>query len=292
MKNKSPRGFTLVELLVVIAIIGVMVAMAIPAVQASREVGRRTSCRMNMAQIMMAMQNYESAFESLPAGVVNPDGPIRSEPVGLHQGWMIQLLPYLDQGNAYRLIDFSASVYDSANAEVRKLSPGIFVCPSEPLDGRAASSYAGCHNDVEAPIAADNHGVLFLNSRVRREDITDGASHTIFVGEKRLEAGDLGWMSGTRATLRNTGLALNDPQTQSAAQSGPLLLKAEGAAADASTALTRVGGFASPHVNGAFIGFGDGSVKFIADNIDLQLWQQLGNRADGKLFNIDLIERD
>ena len=41
--------------------------------------------------------------------------------------------------------------------------------------GRNGSiSYAGCHHDVEAPIAADNHGVLYLNSHVRFDDITDG----------------------------------------------------------------------------------------------------------------------
>ena len=67
------------------------------------------------------------------------------------------------------------------------------------------TSYAGVHHDVEAPIAADNHGVLFLNSHVRYEDVTDGTSQTLFVGEKLNDGLDLGWASGTRASLRNTG---------------------------------------------------------------------------------------
>jgi prepilin-type N-terminal cleavage/methylation domain-containing protein len=276
MRIRNSSGFTLVELLVVIAIIGVMVAMAIPAVQASRELGRRALCQANLGQVMLALQNYEDAFESLPAGVVNPDGPIKNEPVALHQGWIIQMLPYLDAQSAYRVVDFSKSVYDPANAQVRELSLPVLICPSEPRDDRGKSNYAGCHHDVEAPIAADNHGVLFLNSTIRRGDIVDGASYTIFTGEKHIDDGDLGWMSGTRATLRNTGLAPNGvlappPADQAGAAPAPAVLY--------------VGGFASAHVNGAFIGFGDASVRFITDDIDLALWQRMGHREDGKLID-------
>ena len=88
---------------------------------------------------------------------------------------------------------------------MRKLRLSEFICPSEVVDDLPASNYAGCHHDVEAPIDADNHGVLFLNSHVSSDDIPDGAGHTIFMGEKIVTAGDLGWTSGTRATLRNTG---------------------------------------------------------------------------------------
>jgi prepilin-type N-terminal cleavage/methylation domain-containing protein/prepilin-type processing-associated H-X9-DG protein len=267
MKFASRRGFTLVELLVVIAIIGVLVAAMLPGVQASRETARRAMCTNHVAQLMLAIQSYEDTFESLPSGVTNPDGPIRSEPVGYHQGWLVQLLPYLDEGPSYRAIDFSKSVYDPANAPVRALSPDVFLCPSSPNSQSAVSDYAGCHHDVEAPIAANNQGVFFLNSRVRREDITDGASHTLFVGEKLAELGDLGWMSGTRATLRNTGTALNETPT-------------------AGLEVTYVGGFGSPHANGANIGLGDGSVRFVSDTIDSAVWRQLGDRADGKLLEV------
>ena len=191
MRTTFRGGFTLVELLVVIAIIGVLVAATVPAVQASREVARRAVCTSHIAQLMLALQSYEDIFESLPAGVVNPNGPIRSEPSGLHQGWLVQLLPYLDEGPMYRAIDFSKSVYDPANAQVRVISPDVFLCPSSPNSQGALSDYAGCHHDVEAPIAVDNQGVLFLNSHVRREEITDGASHTLFVGEKVPDIADL-----------------------------------------------------------------------------------------------------
>jgi prepilin-type N-terminal cleavage/methylation domain-containing protein len=280
MKAKHRSGFTLVELLVVMAIIGVLVAMAIPAVQASREVARRATCQQHLGQIMLALQSYDDTFESLPAGVINPDGPIRNEAVGLHQGWLIQMLPYLDDNAAYRMIDFSKSVYDPANAEVRALSPAVFLCPSDPREDRGKSNFAGCHHDVEAPINMDNQGVLFLNSRILRDDLKDGATYTIFVGEKLIDPGDLGWMSGTRATLRNTGLVPNAVAT---------IIAAEAIAPPANQTdaeLLYVGGFASAHVGGIFVGFGDSSVRYVSEEIDLTLWHRLGNRADGNLTNI------
>jgi len=282
MKTKQVRrGFTFVELLVVIAIIGVMVAMMFPAVQASREAARRGQCQANLVQLALAMQSYQSSFEYFPAGVLNPDGPIRSESVGLHQGWLIRLLPFLDEQNAYRMVDQSVSVYDAKNAAARDYWPRLFICPSEVLDVRGASNYAGCHHDVEAPIAADNRGILFLNSRIRPDDITDGLGYTILLGEKRVDPNDLGWMSGTRATLRNTGATPNSLPAIPA--------NADGQAAGTDLgemAPEYVGPFSSHHVGGLFVAMADANVRFVGDEIDSQLWQRMGNRADGNLVEL------
>jgi prepilin-type N-terminal cleavage/methylation domain-containing protein len=268
MKFQFRRGFTLVELLVVIAIIGVLIGMLLPAVQAAREAARRSACANNLAQISMALQTYEAAHEALPPGVTNPTGPIRNEKVGLHQTWILYVLPYLDEGNLYKQIDWNLSVYDDKYAELRERSPAILVCPSQPgVEARASSSYAGCHHSVEAPIDASNDGVLFLNSRIRYDDITDGASHTIYVGEKIWQEGDLGWMSGTRATLRNTG---QGDLTPGADPASPLF----------------VGTFSSHHAGGAQFTLGDGSVRFITDDIDKTVFERMGARADGKIVGV------
>ena len=144
-----------------------------------------------------------------PPGTINDKGPIQSLPNGFHHNWITQILPYLEEHNAYDHIDRRVSVYDPANQPVRQLLIKVMKCPSQPGFAPAYGDYAGVHNDVEAPIDVNNNGTFFLNSRIRYFDVRDGVSNTLFVGEKMTFAGDLGWMSGTRATLRNTGVPIN-----------------------------------------------------------------------------------
>ncbi len=207
--NRSQRGFTLVELLVVIAIIGILVALLLPAIQAAREAARRTQCSQNLVQLIVGIHNYEMAHRAYPPGTIEKKGPIQNHARGYHHGWITQLLPYLEQKNAFNHIDHSVGVYHKNNAPVRELGIDHLMCPSQAASYGGYSAYAAVHHDVEAPIDANNNGVFFLNSHIAYDDITDGSAYTLFVGEKIVEQGDLGWMSGTRATLRNTGVSLN-----------------------------------------------------------------------------------
>lgn len=284
-RNTKSKAFTLVELLVVIAIIGVLVALLLPAVQAAREAARRCSCLNNISQLALAVHNFEFSTEHLPSGTISPEGPIRSEPEGQHVSWLVQILPYVEQHNAYRLFDQSAGAYARTNSDVRALTVDLFVCPSYPgaevnEDSTAArTTYAGCHNDQESPIDDDNNGLLFLNSKLRYTDILDGSSQTILIGEYRADEDELGWVSGTRATLRNTDhLDENDFLRKNRRQpkktlppAGPL----------------EVGGFGSAHPGGAQFAFADGSSKMIRDNIEPAVLHQLGHRADGKLLKAE-----
>lgn len=285
-------GFTLVELLVVIAIIAILVSMLLPAVQQAREAARRTQCKNNLAQLGIALHNYELAFEVLPAGVVNPEGPIRHEPVGYHHNWVSRLLPHLDQGPAFSHLDWSRGIYDQPAPDpernplgihVREMVLSILLCPSSP-DGPvidapgqssrvALSSFAACTGGTEHPIDADNDGVFYLNSLTRYRDIGDGASNTIFVGEKFSFEGSQGWASGTRSTLRNTG----NPIAERPGNRGPhgLMPMPEP---------TIVGGFGSYHSGGAQFLFGDGSVRFLSISVDRKLFSLLGSRDDGALL--------
>jgi prepilin-type N-terminal cleavage/methylation domain-containing protein/prepilin-type processing-associated H-X9-DG protein len=278
-------AFTLVELLVVIAIIGILVALLLPAIQAAREAARRTSCLNNVTQLGLALHNYEFHFEALPAGVTNPTGPIRNEPQGNHVSWIVLILPYMEERVMYRLFDQSAGAYAPVNADVRGASIKILECPSErgltiTDEGKIAhSSYAGCHHDVEAPIDADNHGLLFLNSKVSYDEIDDGSSKTILVGEKFIDEEGLGWVSGTRETLRNTSTI---EEWRPRFQPEPGTDDSETDQEPPESLL--VGGFGSYHPGGVIVAFADGSTRFVQENIDRDILRRLGNRSDGELI--------
>ena len=119
MKPFSKQAFTLVELLVVIAIIGILIAMLLPAIQASREAANRNYCLNHLTQLSVGVHNYEMAHGVYPPGTIEKQGPIQNVPKGDHRNWIIHLLPYIEETNAYRHIDQSVGVYDPKNAPVR-----------------------------------------------------------------------------------------------------------------------------------------------------------------------------
>jgi prepilin-type N-terminal cleavage/methylation domain-containing protein len=214
MTNRR-RGFTLVELLVVIAIIAILVLLLLPAINAAREAARRNGCQSNLTQLGIALSSYTLLHEVFPPGTIDERGPAANIRKGYHHGWLVQLLPHVDERVSYRHINKKQSIYHADNTPVAKVvSISMFVCPSYSGDyvntsSEHMSNYAACHHDVEAPINDDNHGVMYLNSATRPRDVLDGLAKTILVGEKNTDSQlDQGWTSGTRGTLRNTGTAI------------------------------------------------------------------------------------
>ncbi|MGI9472993.1 MAG: DUF1559 domain-containing protein [Rubripirellula sp.] len=271
-------GFTLVELLVVIAIIGILIGLLLPAVQAAREAARRVSCMNNMTQIGLAIHHHDFSLEHLPSGVINADGPIRNQEIGQDVSWYVQILPYIEQQGLFEHFDIQAGAYAPENADARASEVPTFLCPSFPgpaivrlASGKeaASNSYAGCQDDHETPIDADNNGLLFLNSKIRFAEILDGSSQTILTGEVRPGSKSLGWASGTRATLRNTSSLNKGKWPQDC---------------DVEVGSLDVGGFGSFHQGGALFTFADGSTRFLTNSIDETLFKQFGNRADGEIL--------
>jgi len=109
------KGFTLIELLVVIAIIAILVGLLLPAVQKVREAANRMTCQNNLKQLALAVHNYETSNEMMPR-YHDPD-PQRSS-------WVIQLLPYVEQGSFTNIFGKPAQP-----------ATGVFVPPSGGVGG-------------------------------------------------------------------------------------------------------------------------------------------------------------
>jgi prepilin-type N-terminal cleavage/methylation domain-containing protein len=197
LRSRLPRqGFTLVELLVVIAIIGILVALLLPAVQAAREAARRMSCGNNLKQITLACHNYaDSRTEHFPMGSGDNN----------HHGLFTLILPYIEQNNIYEKQTIGTSGYGSAD---RYTVIDTYICPSWPYEKvypananlpdymrGAVSTYQGCAGAINSTVVggspsqwrkADNafgdypdNGVFrWIDPRPMRE-ITDGLSNSL-----------------------------------------------------------------------------------------------------------------
>jgi prepilin-type N-terminal cleavage/methylation domain-containing protein len=199
--QRRPGGFTLIELLVVIAIIAVLIGLLLPAVQRVRESAINTQCKNNLHQIGLALHAYHSANDTLPPGINYRDAR------KVYWSWMAYILPYMEQENLWNAAVASGlGVWSGNPAEGKHMK--CYICPMDP---RSEIQLVMNTNPwgVVGPIAFTmyygnsgtksraNDGVLYIDSRVRLTDITDGTSSTLMAGERPPSVDlDFGWWFG------------------------------------------------------------------------------------------------
>ena len=282
------QGFTLVELLVVIAIIGILIALLLPAVQAAREAARRSQCSNNLKQIGLALQNYHDTFKVFPPSSVNDLDPSDGSGADAVSGWVF-ILPFMEAGSVYDLWDFNYNYDNSANAAGRRTPVDGLFCPSKPRTEKASSTVAygdyalsnGTGHINESTHKEYWRGMFAQNSNCRMRDILDGTSNTIAAGEKRtvqstsLTSPQYRW--GWHAT-RNMCWPMNQDVVSTGTYE--FILYDGSLYTGTPTWNDYWANFGSEHPGGAQFVAADGAVHFVSETIEMELYKNLGDKAD------------
>ena len=193
-------AFTLVELLVVIAIVSILVLMLLPAIQSAREAARRAQCMNHLKQLSLAVLNYQSTQSVFPPSFVIDSGSALETSNG---SWSIhgRLLPYLEEGAAYRRVDLSQP-WDSPEQKatgVPTMRIAALMCASEANDRVRVDKNTGAPKVyplnygfnfgtwlVYDPVQGrEGNGAFFVNSLLSPARFTDGLSKTLCLTEVR-----------------------------------------------------------------------------------------------------------
>jgi len=297
-KCRGRIGLSLIELLVVLAIIGVLAGLVSCGVLAARQAAARLACGNNLRQVGLALHMYHESNGALPPGVAHP----RSLPgVPLMHGpdldpypllpWLGRILPYIEQGSLFARVEeaYAADPYILAAPphDAHRVVVRTFFCPGDSrktLPGEPAEATSGptSYLGVSGTERGRDDGVLFVDSRVRLLEVTDGTSNTIMVGERPPSHdgftgrwhGGWGFWSVADSTLgvREAGVG----GMLRGCADGPYSFKPDRVANPCA-----VFHFWSVHPRGGHFLFVDGSVRFLAYSGN-DLLPALATRAGGE----------
>lgn len=303
-------GFSLIELLVVIAVVAVLIAILLPAVQQARETARRNTCRSNLRNIGLALHNYHDTHSVFPYGFDEHE-----------MLWTGPILPQIEQAALYDTLIFQdAGIgdwdYDGSPNEAAcgTLIP-VLRCPSNPvpehidnekIPNRVPISYRACsgsnaksddlssipepyEKDFALELQTGLDGMFFGCSSTRIADISDGASNTIMVAESSTDSSWVRdnerldfWSIGSPQTGRWKCKPGNRGGTEYSEGLGSTFSHINSHLNPSVHGVIAELSFGSWHNGGTQVVMADGSVHFISELIDLEVYHRLGAMKDGQ----------
>jgi len=315
-------GFTLVELLVVITIIAMLMALLLPAVQASREAGRRAQCQNNLKQLGLAMENHSSASRCYPSNgwgflwIGVPDRGTGKEQPG---GWIYNILPYLERSDLRAWgRGLPPAQQFTALGQLTQIPLPLLNCPTR---GRSGLSPALPTNipfnaewmpQVAKTDYAVNEGDYITNTMMGPATLAEGDSASYPWVDTTQATGICYQRSGVQPAMIRDGLSLtyligekyvshggydtsDDPGYDQSLYSGVDIdinrwvlspPQPDDDEVDMAVAMRR---FGSAHAGVCNFVFCDGSVRPISYEIDPETHRRLGNRKDGQIIDESLI---
>jgi prepilin-type N-terminal cleavage/methylation domain-containing protein/prepilin-type processing-associated H-X9-DG protein len=199
-------AFSLVELLVVVAIIGVLVALLLPVIQASRESARRSQCANQLRQLGLASQSFVDVRRHFPPGVKQWYFNTAVSHRGIPQ--FAYLLPHLEEASVLVTWDYEDPINNANRGEHSPTAVVLpmLICPSDQIDLNpvvmqqrdwhyALTSYGG-NGGTRAyfPLSATADGMFHTTGEASEPErhqqpveprrVTDGLSRTLLFGER------------------------------------------------------------------------------------------------------------
>jgi len=317
---RSRSGFTLIQLPGVIAIIAVLIALLLPAVQQAREAARRTQCKNNLKQLILALHNYNDVHGTFPVNY-RPAGTTFDDPTYSVWSWLQGTLPFVEQGNlGLTLVPGAPMETNAGNKKASESALPVLMCPSDSTSGnglltnrsditpatkqKAISNYKACggqswtFGDFPGNARGKNQGDANANGLL----LCDGLICPTTYGTTPTNLNDLAKSlsrmrditDGTTNTFAVGEAVAGWSQwnwwfnsNSSVGTCGIPLNYRVGqvnlAVAPQLGDWSRNYGFFSQHPGGGQFALCDGSARFISQNIDFTLYRNLGTIRGGEV---------